>query len=239
MSRLIIHLKILKIGDLVIKFDLNHNIFGFISSLIKEDFPYLHDSRDPKEFCFSHMILKNHKVIKGVGIKVNSEEACLVISSSRQDIIDSIKNNIFNQTINQIDNILFKVSSIKENNNFPNSNAFEFETVSPICINYKTADKKYETYSSPKKDIDMFISQLKKNMLRKSKLEEGIIHIDILTETIREKLIQVKNQKIKCYHFKFMVVGDNELIKNSFYSGFGVKNSQGFGLTDILKHQTV
>lgn len=232
MKRIFLKLEILNSTNLLIPFDLNNKISSWIYSIVGDKMPMLHDSENPKNFCFSNISLSKKEITKN-GLMLLSKNAALIVSSTNCDFIthflESIELN--SRRPYQIGDIFFKIVDIKEDSIFPTANTFFMETITPICINYKV-DKKH-IYINPIDHKELYIQQLKKNILSKTTIDESI-DLEIISNTIKHKSIKIKNGYVKAYHFSFMVSGSPEIIKHNYYSGFGVKNSQGFGLTNIL-----
>jgi CRISPR-associated endoribonuclease Cas6 len=115
--------------------------------------------------------------------------------------------------------------------------------LSPLTV-YSTLlspDGKKKTYYYHPKEKE-FSQLVKENLFKKYKAFYGKIppseefHIEPLgISNKNEKLVIYKGFIIKGWMGKFRLRGNPELIKFSYEAGLGAKNSQGFGMWEILK----
>lgn len=61
MKRISIGLEILNHKDLIVNYSLNGEISSFIYSILRKEYPGLHESKEIKDFCFSNIIFKDAK----------------------------------------------------------------------------------------------------------------------------------------------------------------------------------
>ncbi|MCX8058640.1 MAG: CRISPR-associated endoribonuclease Cas6 [Spirochaetes bacterium] len=117
------------------------------------------------------------------------------------------------------------------------------ETLSPIVtysILFKHDGSKYTIYFKPGEKE--FNSQINLNLLNKykafyNKLDiEKEIKIKSFSK-IRENIIEYKGFLIKGYSGIFNIVGSKKLLEFGIATGFGEKNSMGFGCVKLLKNK--
>ena len=230
MKRISLVLEILNNDNLIVKYDLNEQISSFIYSLLEKEFPQLHNEKGIKNFCFSNIIFTKSKFEKE-GILVTNSKAHLLISSSEKRIIGSIVNSInSDRKVYKIDNIRFKINAVYNDDFLKIDKELNLKTVTPICVIDKNSD-----CISLLENKELFVEFLKKNMIHKNNFINDNIIIEIDEQSIKQKKILYKEKKLLSFLFNFKVTSSQELIQNSYYKGFGLKNSIGFGFVKIIK----
>jgi CRISPR-associated endoribonuclease Cas6 len=245
MKRFFLNLKINYIDGDIVNFsgDLKYQTSTWIyNNLIQDD--ELKTSTDQKYFTFSRLFINSYNVVKNKGIKIdkNDNETVLIISTSNYFIANKIEQSLASLSKNQrIANIFFDVISYKIDDTIikSDSNCFMFSAIEPIVLDRKN-EKGQKVFLNPKTNITEYISFMKRNILRKAKsnLTESDINIEILNDTIDSgNKFTVKNQNsIKGYKFDFMLYVKSDvdnIINTSYFSGFGSKNSQGYGMVEL------
>jgi len=235
MKKLFLELKIipnLNNRDNIISYDLNYQISSFLyHNFIGED---VHNITRPKGFTFS-LVFDSYTNIKGKGFKLDSDRALLIVSSVNEEIINKIIRYESNYTYN-IEKLYFNIVNHKVDEDVIVHNMLHLRTISPICINKKNIinEKIIQRFSTPN-DSD-YIELLKKNIIAKNGFKNCNVDVHIIQETIKPKDVKLKfNQTIKAFMFDFFIkIDDLETLNKNYFSGFGVKNSQGFGMVEIL-----
>ncbi|BAI80038.1 CRISPR-associated protein Cas6 [Deferribacter desulfuricans SSM1] len=116
---------------------------------------------------------------------------------------------------------------------------FIIKTLSPITA-YKTFEngKKYYRYYSPSEPEFQYL--IKENLRKKFEIITGeeISEFPIEIQPIKTKkvLFKYKDFPIEAYEGTFKIKTIPELFKTVYDAGLGAKNSQGFGMVEILNN---
>ena len=134
------------------------------------------------------------------------------------------------------------VEQIQLDKPLANKEEIVVQTLSPI-VTYSTLFRldgsKYTCYFMPNEgDFNRIVSE---NLIRKYNafynadlsFDEGI-EIEAIN-TPRQNLVYYKNIVVKGASGKFIIRGKNKLLQLGLDTGFGSKNSQGFGCVRLLK----
>jgi len=229
MKRISLVLNVLNYNNLVIEYYLNHEISAFVYSLVNDQ--ELHDSTETNKFSFSNIIFKNNTFENNNGIHIHESKAHLIISSDRQNVIDSIIKNVDYKKLYSVSNILFRIVSIHEDTDINLNIPSKFRTISPVVINNEPGKKGQISLILNK---NMFISGLKTNISNKI---DRVTDIDIIIDisTIIQRRVRYKDGYIMGYLFDFEIQSDYDVILKSYYNGFGCKNAIGFGFVKQIK----
>ncbi len=241
-------LKILLNSDSTIKLPKHYNriLQGFIYSLFEPIFRrFLHsegfryEKRRFKLFCFSRL---NGK------FKINSDNfefqppVNFLISSPKIEILQNLaegmlkkqefyldKNKVFIEEIKVLKRPEFKEKRIK------------IKMLSPLTVysTFKNSNKKRTYYYSPQESE--FSQLLKENLKKKYKLvfgEEKDFFFKITPFKLDfkkdKKIIIYKGTVIKAWMGSYILESEPKILELSYYTGLGTKNSQGFGMWDLL-----
>lgn len=138
----------------------------------------------------------------------------------------------------------FEVQAIDIKRAIEFTNTMRFRSLSPICIAEPAErnGKLTSQYLSPDDTgyEKRFFDNLREKYLSANegaKELTGDCKLTVLT-TPKSKLITIKQgtpaeTKVRGYKYDFEIVAPEELIEVGYYSGFGEKNSMGFGITKI------
>lgn len=109
-----------------------------------------------------------------------------------------------------------------------------FATNSPVTV-YRTESDGQTTFFAP--DQPEFIQYLLLNFENKYTAIKGTkpepVNIEIL-EPQRKIVTRFKQTWINCYKGRYAVTGSSPSLEFIYNAGLGVKNSQGFGMLDLL-----
>ncbi|WP_297457188.1 CRISPR-associated endoribonuclease Cas6 [Persephonella sp.] len=114
---------------------------------------------------------------------------------------------------------------------------FYIKTLSPITV-YRTFEneKKYYRYYSPQEKE--FNELIRKNLAKKYNIITGEeienFPIEIKPENIKKVLFKYKDFPIEAYEGIFKIKTKPEMFKVIYDAGLGAKNSQGFGMIEIM-----
>lgn len=237
MKRIFIELKLKNIGNKIISFNQNHKISSFIYSLLKTEYPELHDSKIKNKFTFSHLMSNDIKIIKGVGIKLLSESVVLIVSTSDEKMVDCFLNAIDYSETYRIEDVYFTIKKVKLDSDKIDSHTIHFRTITPICLTKsRVIEGKLSGQRFLSPNDEDYLEYLKKNIQEKIGVSENM-EIYILPETVKSKSVELikNNQTVKAYNYDFMIKLDNPTLLNKcYFDGFGIKNSQGFGMVQII-----
>ncbi|ACN98535.1 crispr-associated protein Cas6 [Sulfurihydrogenibium azorense Az-Fu1] len=227
----------------------NHIIQSMLyNSLPKEVAKFLHDvgffyhKRQFKLFTFSKIQSQHYNIAKEKSQTKHIEykiPISLYISSAIGDFTKSWGETFLkNEEVILGKNTLY-LESIEVLPNPDLKEEFKIKTLSPITV-YKTFEngKKYYRYYSPSEQE--FKQLLKENLRKKYQLitnkEINDFPFDIEPITTKKVLIKYKNFPIEAYEGVFKIKTNPELFKVVFDAGLGAKNSQGFGMIEVLKN---
>ncbi len=128
------------------------------------------------------------------------------------------------------------------------TSTMRFKTCSPICISEDTETDEHPQYRSPlDKNFEMLFFNNLENKFREihsipRNANAPLLHpnFKLLSEPHKKKFHTVKNHTQKPidtigYEFDFEITAPPEFLRIGYYSGFGVKNANGFGFCEILK----
>jgi len=229
--------------DIVLPIHYNDIVQAFIYSNIDYDLScFLHDKgfttngRTFKMFSFSRIIgrpkMKEGNINFGKKIQ-------LFISSPLDDFCSSIANYMLKSNNMFLGKNNIKTEQIEINNQCVKEDKIIVNTMSPIVV-YSTFVRpdngKYTCYFMPKEPD--FNRLIKENLIKKYKaLENKIIESDIEViplGPVKQNLTYYKKTIIKGASGKFLIKGAKELLQIGVDTGFGSKNSQGFGCVKVI-----
>ena len=136
----------------------------------------------------------------------------------------------------------FEVSSVEVLSMPDFCPTMQFQTIKPICISHDDPESKYAAYLSPLDEG--YKNLLLQNLLRKQQALQlvvattPLVELDLdvpfvfkLLSAPKERLLRIKQTKVKGYAFDFELMAPKELMRIGFLGGFGEKNSSlGMGM---------
>lgn len=237
---------------LILPINYNHIIQAFILQLINDaeyrkfihNQGYLYNKRSYKMFSFSRLngefkINPQDKTIEFF------ENVNLKISSLDENIIRYVADSLLFKSEFELINQKIYVKKIEYKDEEIHNNHLQIKTLSPITVYstiQKDSSKKTIYYSPSEKEFSkLIIENLKSKYLAFYKLDKEKAPFNenfVIKEKngSKSKLVitYYKNFIIKGWHGLFEIKGDPRLLKIGYDAGFGAKNSQGFGLVEIL-----
>lgn len=162
----------------------------------------------------------------------------ILVSSPLKRFIEEFVNGIMKRGEIKVGDVVLKVKSVY----FPKLPAFKNEltskTLSPITV-YSTltaanGDKKTYFYSPFEKQFSELISKnaiKKASFLSKRKVNKGL---EFEPLKMREVFINYKGTVIRGWVGTFKLSGPVTLIRATYEAGLGSKNSEGFGMYEIM-----
>jgi CRISPR-associated endoribonuclease Cas6 len=227
---------------LILPLSYNHLVQASIYSNISPELSkFLHDKgfiygkRHFKFFTFSRLMGKyqlKHKTIQF------NENIHFYVSSPLKKFMNDLANSIMQKGYFKLGNYKLEVVSIKVHDEPVISNKVNIKMLSPVTV-YSTlltpdGRKKTYYYSPFEKEFQKLIDDnLKKKyfIFFHKKLKSDII---IKPLKVRETIIMYKNFLIKGWVGTFRLEGPKKALKLAYDAGLGSKNSQGFGMFEVI-----
>ena len=224
----------------------NHILQGFIYKNISEELAeflhnkgYIFNGRSFKLFSYSRILSRGKKENEKFNF---GKRLSLVISSPLDTFCKAIANSMLNNNDLILGQNSVTVDQIQIYTNKVEKDEILVETLSPI-VAYSTLlrpnGNKYTCYFMPgESDFERIISD---NIIKKYKsfvksydeFENGISIISI--GKYKLNLIKYKDFIVKGASGMFLIKGDKRLLQMGLDTGFGGKNSQGFGCVNLLE----
>lgn len=210
-------------------------------STFLHDIGFRYNNKPIKLFTFSKIFSNKIKLYKNYIFFSNT--ISIFISSPIEIIIKILRENLLKNEIIKLNVNKLKVDEIKTVPNPKFENIMKIKTLSPITI-YKTIiknDKKYTNYIFP--NDNEFNYLIKENIKKKYVIIQGIIdknisldfQLEIRPINIKNKILKYKNFIIKGIEGELELATDKpEIIEKVYDAGLGAKNSQGFGMFQII-----
>jgi len=197
---------------------------------------YLHRPKTIKFFTFSKLMAKERKIIgKKLEVKGN---AYFEFSSPKKDIVIALINGLLERPEVEIANSSFIVSSIEVLKEKKIGSKENFITLSPISITTVKGSNGYRKIVDLYPDEPKFYENLRKNLIKKYRLlyeeEPENDELEIKVIKAKPKRIKIKNTFHRCSEMVFEARGNSELLNMGYQSGFGERNSMGFGMVKVI-----
>lgn len=221
----------------------NRAVQGVIYSLLEDDFRNtLHDigyksgNRAFKLFTFSRLL--GRFIRKGDVIEFD-REIKLYLSSPIIKLIEQVSRGLLGGMI-RLETNKVHVESIEFVKEPQMTSPMLVRTLSPVTT-YSTlysanGSKKTYYYSPLEKE---FVSITKSNLIKKAEIlgveHNGEFDIESLGQR-REIFLSFKGTLIRGWVGKFRITGDTRLISVGYETGFGCKNSAGFGMVEVIQN---
>jgi CRISPR-associated endoribonuclease Cas6 len=204
------------------------------------DIGFFYNKRQFKLFTFSKIKSEHFILIRKNGKVVNIKYKTPIIIYLSSAIGDFTKN--WGETFIKKNKIFLGrnqlyLESIEVLQNPTFKEEMEIKTLSPITV-YKTFEneKKYYRYYSPSEPE--FQELIKENLRKKYEIITGekIPEFPIEIQPIKTKkvLFKYKDFPIEAYEGTFKIKTNPELFKKVYDAGLGAKNSQGFGMVEVM-----
>ena len=198
------------------------------------DVDFKYDKRGYKLFTFGPLegrydINNRNIIFKG---KISFEVRCFV-----DEIGLNIINNITRNGI-RLGHNTYKDVAVKTQRRFIESNSITISMKSPVCV-YATDDNKHTIYFNPNEED--FYYAVEDNFFRKYAAvmdeypEEGIAFRPVKHSPRDRYFTKYKGFYIEAWKGIYELSGNPEYLNFLYDVGIGAKNSQGFGMFDIVK----
>lgn len=234
---------------IVLPIHYNSVVQGLIYSIVQDEMPQVHDDgfdmggRTFRFFTFSR-VLGKVEYFKNGQIAFRSPVKVMVASPLEQFIVILAKNLLNCESIMLGSNKVFlRALSALPLPDF-SSGKVKVKAISPITAysTLLTPDGKKKTYYYHPREQE-FKDMVQNNLKKKaayfySNLEELPFSFRTLKVSNRDaKIIYYKNFVIKGWLGLYEIEGEPKLLKMAYSSGLGAKNSQGFGMIDVVKEK--
>lgn len=231
--------------DIILPIHYNSLIQGFIYNNIDRklagflhEYGYITNGRSFKLFSFSNILNKGIKEEDNLNFGRKIE---FIVSSPLEYFCRSIANFMLQKENLYLGKNTIKTEQIQIFNNKIEKDEVVIETLSPIVAYstfFRPDGRKYTCYFMPgETDFDRIITE---NLVKKYRVlnSDHLVHENNLSfipiGQPRQNLVYYKDTIIKGASGRFLVKGDSRLLQVGIDSGFGSKNSQGFGCVAIV-----
>lgn len=234
------------------QYELSAWIYRVIHSGSPEFSTWLHNqgfTNDRKQFrlfTFSNLLIPKLQIVQDRLI-IQSVHVELIISMFPLDMIQHFITGLFSDQElrlgDQQSQVPMKVIVVEAVQEPEFSTRMSFRAVSPLLISLKLPDEKYARYLAP--DHAEYATLFFRNLEEKLHAFEGLTEnipatpctFKLLSEP-KKKGITIKTgtpeqTKLISYKFDFELSAPADLIRFGYYTGFGEKNSMGFGCAEV------
>jgi len=240
----------------VLPLNYQYELSAWIYKVINQSDPdfaaWLHDkgfSDDNKQFrlfTFSNLMVPKHEIIRD-RLVIKSDQIELIISTLPEEMIQHFVSGVFRDrefTLgDQISRAGFRINAIEALPTPTFTDEMSFRSLSPIFVSDKVEGHRYAQYLAP--DYDGYIQLMINNLKAKLRVFTGseslfdVQHAALqLINPAKQKGITIKagtpqQTKLVGYQYNFKLKADAALLRMGYYTGFGEKNSMGFGCCEI------
>lgn len=223
-------------GKCVLPLGYHHIQQSAIYSLIGgelHDNGYQYDKREYKLFTFGP--IEGRYTIQGKYITFY-DEIIFEVRCFDDDIGLTIIKNITSNGIRLLNNI-YKDVEVKIHNREITTNELRITMKSPICV-YKTDDERKTIYFNPNEEE--FFESVRDNFVRKYYAVAGeypisTIDFGLIKFSQRDRyLTKYKGFYIEGWKGVYELSGNTEYLNFLYNTGLGAKNSQGFGMFEVM-----
>lgn len=210
------------------------------------DHGFLNARKQFRLFTFSNLAIPERKVMDD-RLEILSGMASMVISMLPVETIRNFITGIFRDQLftlgDRISQVPFRVVAVEAMPEPAFRDTMTFTALSPLLISFKTPEDRYARYLSPS-DPEysiLFFRNLKEKQIaftgKPCDFDEKEGNFKPLSE-FRKKGILIKagtpmQSKLIGYRYEFRITAPLELIRLGYYTGFGEKNSMGFGCAEM------
>lgn len=234
-----------KNGKLSLPIHYNYLVQGFLYGNITDELgAFLHDEgfvygkRRFKMFTFSR--LRGEYELRGDRIEFRSPHIRLTISSPYGRFIEEFANTLLRREELELGGHGIYVGSIRVHPEPEIGAEMMVKTLSPVVVysTLQTKEGKKKTYYYSPFEAE-FVDLVDKNLRKKYVAFFGK---DVRARKLKmeivgrpgEKIVKYRETVIKGWMGRFVLRGDKRLLKMGYESGIGSKNSQGFGMVEVV-----
>ncbi len=251
-------LSLLNRNQNVLPVNYQYELSAWIYKVINQSNPdfaaWLHDrgfTDDNKQFrlfTFSNLIVPRREIVKDRLI-IKSENVELIISTLPEETIQHFVSGVFRDREFSLGDTIskagFKISSLEALSSPIFTDEMSFRSLSPLFVSGKVEGCQYAQYFSP--DYEGYAQMMINNLRVKYKVFTGSeslfnsqeVKLQLLSPP-KQKGITIKagtaqQSKLIGYQYDFRIKADASLLRMGYYTGFGEKNSMGFGCCEAFK----
>lgn len=211
---------------------------------------YADNHKSFKLFTFSNLRVPDRR-ITGDRMEIRCHEISLIISMFPEEMIGHFISGIFKDQEfrlgDRISRVPLRVTTIERIADPVFSDRMEFRSCSPLLVSFLYPGDRYARYLRP--DHPDYKKLFFRNIIEKYKTINGREHPFKEAEGILNVISPVKmkgvvikagtphESKIIGYLFDFRIQAPAELIRLGYYTGFGEKNSMGFGCGEVRERE--
>jgi CRISPR-associated endoribonuclease Cas6 len=208
---------------------------------------FMNDKKQFRLFTFSHLLIPERK-IDGDRLHILSSQIRLIVSMVPDEMVRHFITGLFQDQVfilgDRISQVSMRVTQVEALPVPDFSGQMRFSALSPIVISWKSQGDPYAKYLSPSDPSYsmLFFRNLyqKRSAFPETGSQESVFtdcSIKVITEP-RKKGIMIKTgtpmqSKVIGYAFDFNICAPEEIIRFGYYTGFGEKNSMGFGCVEL------
>lgn len=251
-----LHFELSKPGERTLPLNYQYELSSWIYRVLNNGSPefsywlhqkgYTDDHKSFKLFTFSNLHVPDRS-ITGDRMEIRCREISLIISMFPEEMIGHFITGIFKDQEfrlgDRISRVPLRVSAIERVADPVFSDRMAFRSRSPLLVSFLYPGDRYARYLPP--DHPDYQKLFFRNMIEKYKTingrdhpfkeAEGILNI---ISPVKMKGVVIKagtpyESKIIGYLFDFRIQAPSELIRLGYYTGFGEKNSMGFGCGEV------
>lgn len=206
------------------------------------DIGFFYNKRPFKLFTFSKIYSSYFNFFKDSNTIAFKSPITIYISSSISEISETLADYITKKDYIKLGQNTLNISSIEIINrpSFYDFNT-KIKTLSPITA-YKTIlkdDKKFYKFYNPTDDEFKYLvkENIKKKfeIIKAQNLED--FEFDVKPIDVKKAITKYKDFIIEGYEGDFVINIDPYILSVVYDSGLGAKNSQGFGMIEVIEHE--
>lgn len=217
----------------------NSLLQGALYSFWKNTDSYLHNQGYAAEektyrlFTFSQLTGKSSfdKEKKEITYR---DTISFTVRSPEEKLIEDLAGEIAQQGLLRLGNNVLPVVNISTEDRLLFPKRALIKMITPITL-HRTLEDGYTQYLEP--TSAEFASDLQANCLRKAAafgFDAGLVQIIPLEETLKKRVVQFKGTNITGWFGEFILAAQPETMAFLYNTGLGARNSQGFGMFDIV-----
>jgi CRISPR-associated endoribonuclease Cas6 len=207
---------------------------------------YCDDRKQFRMFTFSNLDIPQRR-IQGDRLEILSREISMIVSMLPDEMNRHFITGLFQDQSfilgDRLTQVPLQVISIEGLAEPVFSGRMSFTALSPLLISFKYPDDRYARYFAPNHPDypALFFRNLNQKHMAffgaESHFDEKEGGLEILSEP-RKKGTLIKagtpmESKIIGYRYDFRLAAPKELLRFGYYTGFGEKNSMGFGCGEV------
>lgn len=222
---------------LTLPIDYNSTVQGALYACWREKFPALHD----QGFSSGHKTFRMFTFSPLLGASVIKEDRIsflgaitLEVRSISSELVDALAGHLILHRVLRLGKRDLPVVDLRSADRLIFQPSTTIHAVAPITV-HRTIDRRTVYYSPFDKMFSTLLCDNLKSKLRAAGRDDDVTLVcRPVNGTIREISAQFRETKIVGYSGDFLVAADSSSTEFLYYTGIGDRNSQGFGMFEIL-----